>query len=91
MAARPDLDLATGAEKGEIDAALLTLVDRATLLVPLDFSAILSWPIALLGANNSPFLSVFALFLVDPRQTWEWDAWYVFGVDDVINEIETGS
>jgi len=21
----------------------------------------------------------------------EWDAWYGFGVDDVINEIETGS
>jgi hypothetical protein len=25
------------------------------------------------------------------RDAAEWDAWYVFGVDDVINEIETGS
>jgi BON domain len=25
------------------------------------------------------------------RDAPEWDAWYVFGVDDVINEIETGS
>ena len=41
MAARPDLDLATGAEKGELDAALLTLLDRDPLLVPLDFSALL--------------------------------------------------
>jgi len=57
----------------------------------LDFSAILSWPIALLGANNTPFLSLLALFLVDPRQELGWDGWYVFGVDDVINEIETGS
>ena len=24
------------------------------------------------------------------REAAEWDAWYVFGVDDVINEIETG-
>ena len=24
------------------------------------------------------------------RDAAEWDAWYVFGVDDVINEIETG-
>ena len=38
MAARPDLDLAAGAEKGEVDAALLTLLDRDPLLVPLDFS-----------------------------------------------------
>jgi hypothetical protein len=44
----------------------------------------------LVGANNSPFLSVLALFLVDPRQQLEWDGWYVFGVDDVINEIEIG-
>jgi hypothetical protein len=41
MAARPDLDLATGAEKGELDAALLTLLDRDRLLVHLDFSAVL--------------------------------------------------
>ena len=33
MAARPDLDLATGPEKGELDAALLTLLDRDPLLV----------------------------------------------------------
>jgi len=45
----------------------------------------------LLGANNTPFLSLLALFLVDPRQELGWDGWYVFGVDDVINEIETGS
>ena len=32
MAARPDLDLAAGAEKGELDAALLTLLDRDPLL-----------------------------------------------------------
>jgi len=25
------------------------------------------------------------------RYAAEWDAWYVFGMDDVINEIETGS
>ena len=25
------------------------------------------------------------------RDAAEWDAWYVFGVDDVINEIETGA
>ena len=25
------------------------------------------------------------------RDAAEWDAWYVFGVDDVVNEIETGS
>ena len=25
------------------------------------------------------------------RDAAEWDTWYVFGVDDVINEIETGS
>jgi len=31
MAARPDLDLATGAEKGELDAALLTLLDPSFL------------------------------------------------------------
>jgi hypothetical protein len=42
-------------------------------------------------ANNTPFLSLLALFLVDPRQEPEWDGWYVFGVDEVINEIETGS
>jgi hypothetical protein len=57
----------------------------------LDFSAILSWPIALLGANNTAFLSLLALFLVDPRQEPGWYGWYVFGVDEVINEIETGS
>lgn len=28
---------------------------------------------------------------VAARDAAEWDAWYVFGVDDVINEIETGS
>jgi hypothetical protein len=33
MASRPDLDLAAGAEKGELDAALLTLLDRDPLLV----------------------------------------------------------
>jgi hypothetical protein len=43
MAARRDLDLAAGAEKGELDAALLTLLDRDPLLVPLGFSATLSW------------------------------------------------
>jgi hypothetical protein len=64
MAARPDLDLAAGAEKGELDAALLTLLDRDLLLVLLEFSAILSWPIALLGANNSPFLSSLLFFLL---------------------------
>jgi hypothetical protein len=31
MAARPDLDLAAGAEKGELDAALLTLLDPSFL------------------------------------------------------------
>jgi hypothetical protein len=40
MAARPDLDLATGAEKGELDAALLTLLDRDPRLVPLEFSIV---------------------------------------------------
>jgi osmotically-inducible protein OsmY len=25
------------------------------------------------------------------RDAAEWDAWYVFGVDDVINEVETSS
>jgi hypothetical protein len=33
MAAGPDLDLAPGAEKGELDAALLALLDRDPLLV----------------------------------------------------------
>jgi hypothetical protein len=33
MAARPDLDLAPGAQKGELDAALLALLDRDPLLV----------------------------------------------------------
>ena len=37
MAARPDLDLTAGAEKGELDAALLTLLDRDPLLVLLSF------------------------------------------------------
>ncbi len=33
MAARSDLDLAAGPEKGELDAALLTLLDLYPLLV----------------------------------------------------------
>jgi hypothetical protein len=33
VAARPDLDLAAGTEKGELDAALLTPFDRDPLLV----------------------------------------------------------
>jgi hypothetical protein len=47
--------------------------------------------IPLLGANSSPFLFFLVLFLLDPNQAREWDAWYVFVLDDVIDEIETGS
>jgi hypothetical protein len=64
MASRPDLDLAAGAEKGELDAALLTLLDRDPLSFFLDFSAILSWPIGLLGPDNSLFFpSTLSFFL----------------------------